>query len=214
MITDLEKFSSLIKYIKQLFVERKARYFFESGHNIELVLTDQQEINKLIDEVGLKKKELDFALKVEIPAILISAIRGDNSKLEFLINIEDSKENEREKYKQLIQEKLKIVSEILVSEKMKDGYLLKKTSKHNFIGGVDWEINTKIFDDEVGRIPDLKYAVIRFNISSSEKISDFFPFPFSEDVNETVISLDINDIENLIDILTDIKKALGGSKDE
>jgi hypothetical protein len=175
MSLNIEQFRFLIDHIKKLFEDHKARYFFDTGNRIELVLTDQQETNRLTKQLNVKENELDFTLKMEIPALILAGINGDRSQLDFLYRIDEDDKPKKEEKEKLIEEKLKIVSDILVTQKMRNSFLLKKTSKINFISGVDWEVNTKTFDDGEGKVPNLKYSILKFNLSSAERISQYWP---------------------------------------
>jgi hypothetical protein len=62
-----------------------------------------------------------------------------------------------------VTERKSIVNSELITERLRERYLLKETSKTNPLTGWHWEISAKQFDDRKGSLPNIRHATVRIH---------------------------------------------------
>jgi hypothetical protein len=101
------------------------------------------------------------------------------------------------------EERASIVKEELVTQRLRERYLLKETSKTNPLTGWHWEISAKQFDDRKGPLPNVRHATVRIHarrrLGRYEEVDGPFLFPTPEAHSTEAFAFDC-DLEEAIEL--------------
>ncbi len=197
---DINHFRLIIDFIKSQISEEKIRVVMTTANTVSFTKPDDSSLKNFALQSGIDEGYVLFMYQAKIPSIISSVLNGMPASLYRFTESDDDED---------IEQMAKIVEEELIDSKLKNRHLLKCTSKVNLIHSIDWEINTKTFDDSKGRIPNLKYAIINFIIQKND-ISNIFPNEIFGALKkeEVCVSCDLSDIDLIIDVLCDVREEL------
>lgn len=200
----LQDFKSIVEFTRDMIASNNIRVIMPSVSAVRLIVLNDEEVIKFSEKNKISKKYIMFQLEIEIPRYIIQIL--DDIPIEVVLNGKTMSAEEKKE----VDDKAKIVNDILIDSNIKNMHLIKSTSKVDMLYSVDWEINKKIFDDTKGNIPELKFATLNIRLSKPSYESNPIAklFNFSEQSSKVCINCDLSDVENLIDILNDIKKAM------
>ena len=132
-----------------------------------------------------------------IPEILkITSIILSDSKKEEFEALKDAPEE-----LQKLKDKVSIVGKRLDLGELTEKYQLQTTYKTNLLDKFDWEIITKCFEKEQGKLDPFPTAVLRFRIKRP-----FTDYPPIEKTETFVFECGKDEIESLISDMEEIKK--------
>ncbi len=200
----IQDFKSVVEFTRDMIASNNIRLIMPSESLIRLRVLNEEAIIKFAEKSKISKEYIMFLLEIDIPRYIIQIL--EDIPLEINNNGKALSEEEKKE----TENKAKIVNDILIDSSIKNMHLIKSTSKVDMLYAVDWEINKKIFDDTKGNIPELKFATLNIRLSKPSYESNPVAklFNFSEQSSKVCINCDLSDVENLIDILNDIKKAM------
>lgn len=196
-------FKNIVYFVSEMIKNKTIKVNIVSASVIRFVIVDALAVQEFADKNKLDFEDLIYTIEYEIPAYMTSVLGGVSLAFEEMVG----GEKDDEKIKIERQQKIKVVEDILIDSEIKNIHLLKTTSKLKTIQAIDWEINSKIYDDSNGKIPDLKYATINLKLMIQDP-SSFLVRYLDAGTSNVIFNCDYNDIENLIETLKTIHRQL------
>lgn len=198
--TDLHTFIQYLNISRELL--QNGGLIIRFSHNKINVRIDDKKLNENqnIDQLILR------SVFQEVSSIMFAILSNHEDKLLDQVRDEyNEKLEENENVDKLIRNKIDLIKETIITDALKERFLIKKTSKENILGNLIWEINTKEYDSSE-KVVSLKYAKLSFVI---EKENSLFPIDGAPPSKEK-FSFDVDsfDIDYLIEVLKDIKKRI------
>lgn len=210
----IEKYEKIVTLVKEMLEADKITVRFMANGRPKFVIHDKSYLEENLSKQNINISDAITIITFELPHYIRAVISGDNflPQLMNLPNLSDDDDIKDDKVKkqELIKLKLRIVEEYLLTKEIRHSYLVKTTSKVDCLVGIDWEINRKIFDDYKGKLSVLKYALLRLKTSSNDDNPNvlYELLGGGSHENSITFALDQPDIDHLVGILQDIKKAL------
>ena len=171
---------------------------------------DNELMESYIRKEQLERKSFRRDLQ-EIPLFILAALI-DNSELLFRYLIDDELgEEEITLEQEKIREKIRMVEDIFITVDLRNVYKIKSTAKSRLLKEIDWEINEKLFNRSSGELSRLKYAQLYLDTADRESGMPFFAyirFPVEETKIDLLLTITSDDIDYLLQELTELKKVL------
>lgn len=207
-------FEHIVKMVRQMLDDRQIRTFITPSGKPKFVIQNNDPIKQLAKDLEIKVSQIHGIIDVELPQLVRIALGSKSMELttfnmfNFVENESLGKEIDEKTKRRIFKQKIQIVEELLITPELKVSFLIKSTAKGNCLTGVDWEINQKIFDDVEGKLPSLKYSIVRFRTSQFDENQNIFGSLFGTQESNTTFNFDLSDVDYLIDMLSSIKSAL------
>lgn len=193
-IFNIKDFTKGVEALEYLLKNEHAKLNFIGKEGIGLS-AETQIIKRNLQKFGMDQKKFD-SLTREILRTLTDVIHGH--KQEVLEELKDKPEELRD-YK----DKYAIVEKTLVDSKLRRKFELESTYKTSILEKFDWEIITKHYEKNMGRLAPTAIGVLRFGIKSPS--DPIFNIPKAEFFT---IECTIDDIEALLEDLEKMKEEL------
>lgn len=208
-----EIFSLVLSITAELLKEKKIKLGVDSNGELEFTL-DPHSIRTYVTE--RIKDQVSFEnfitiISTEIESLLMSSVFSDKTKgVKENIPSTIIKDVGIDEFLWRLEETDKVLS---IPETFKQEAIFKKTAKGLLLKDVKWETKSKIFDDEFGKLDNVKYATLSILYSqpitegyTAKFISENFSIqmPVGTEPKQITLELQKKDIKKLIDNLQKI----------
>lgn len=191
--------------------------------NAKIIFGIEEDTKVEVDEKALVKFDIDkemFSKIVNTEFVLVLEAILSKTEDEFIMiqyrqfkDVEGKNEKvDRDIFKEAITKKIDYTKEVIVTNEIKERYMIKATTKISKLKKINWEINKKLYDNEKEKL-SAKYATISIKVGKelNEMGSILRMFPFIENdykIDEISFDCDEYDIDYIIKIFEKIKDTL------
>lgn len=213
-----EVFSLILSLVKDLIDQNEIKIEVEDDGNLGFSLSPSK-IKPIISKKIEGNLLFDNFLKIlstEIESLLNASVCSDLNK-----GIKDNIPSSIIKevgIDELIS-RIKEIQEIInIPGDLKKDLIFKKTTKELLLNEIKWEINNKVFDDELGPLENFKYSTL--SLSYSRPVTESYvarlagegiriQLPVNSEPKQITFALQEKDVQNLINKLNNLLNAFG-----
>jgi hypothetical protein len=168
ILSDRSDFQAALKTATELSAERSLWWRVSSvGIAVRL---DEQAVEYRFAQDDKGRQSFERILEREIAWGLEVNLSGVSVREAFSFMVEKPSAEEQEE----AQRRIELVAEMFVTPAFKERWQLRKTMKGLALDEVRWDINVKKYDLTDGRLDDIPFAFLEFELSEGK---NFTPFP-------------------------------------
>jgi len=201
---DIVEFRTVCRVAKSLIESGKLSVRIVYPNRVDLGVSSG-DLKAAAESAGVPVPRCRAVLDGEIAPLMAAGLSGDLSILSMLAMRAADSPKDFNSARKGVEDRKSVVTEELVTERLRSRYLLKKTSKTNPLTGWHWETSAKQYDDREGALPNLRHATVRIHarrrIGRYEETESSFPFafPLAESHSTEAFAFDC-DLEEAIEL--------------
>jgi hypothetical protein len=214
-LCERSQFESIVKSLSDMLKQGAASFRFRA--DIPILLRDDEKISEAGLTFPVEKSFFYRIVRTEIASLLALFFSSHPEHLLYEVIPDEILNQEGLEYE--LKERLEIVREYLVSNNLRRRFIVYRTAKNSFLRAWDWDVSTKNFDFDRGKIDNISYATIRMSFDSpaaegNNVFASDAPLGLQGTTKTVVFDCHLEDVRQLIADLELLEKKLADIEGE
>jgi hypothetical protein len=213
---DSAAFAGFVRAVKGLIDDGVLRVRVSPNGDMSLRVVDEDAVTTALNAQDMAREQSALWFTQTVPEILVAISRRRRSwYVSFYEDLSDERQTlakgQIEARRRELEERLRIVEEIMIDERLQTRLAIKRTAKLNTFSEVQWEVNEKEAEGGGPIRKGVRYGILKVDVERSDQPEDPAYYPLAArhvPADSHVFVIEADDLRELIDSLQKLAREL------